>query len=70
MGYSVRTEEYHYIEWIDMKKKQPIAIELYDHRSDPYELINLAGKEEQKTTLKKLGKFLEIGWKVALPNRR
>ncbi len=70
MGYSVRTERFHYIEWIDVKKKQPIAIELYDHRLDPFELTNLAGREEQKPTLKKLSKLLEDGWKAALPKRR
>jgi iduronate 2-sulfatase len=70
MGYSVRTEEFHYIEWIDVKKKQPIAIELYDHRLDPYELTNLAGKKKQEPTVRQLSKLLEDGWKAALPKRR
>ena len=70
MGYSIRTEQFHYIEWIDVKKKQPIAIELYDHRSDPYELINLAGKKEQQLTVRQLSQLLKNGWKAALPNRR
>ena len=70
MGYSVRTEKFHYVEWIDVKKKQPIAIELYDHRLDPYELTNLADRQEQKPTLKKMGKLLEDGWKAVLPKRR
>ncbi len=70
MGYSVRTEQFHYIEWIDVKKKQPIASELYDHRSDPYELTNLALKKEQQTTVRQLSKLLEDGWKTALPARR
>jgi len=70
MGYAVRTEEFHYIQWIDVKKKQPIAIELYDHRLDPYELTNLAGKKKQEPTIRQLGKLLEDGWKAALPNRR
>ena len=67
MGYSVRTEQFHFIEWIDVKKNQPIALELYDHHLDPHELTNLAGKEAQKPTLKKLHKLLEDGWKAALP---
>jgi len=69
MGYSARTEESHYIEWIDVKKK-PIAIELYDHRLDPYELTNLAGKRKQEPTVRQLSKLLEDGWKAALPKRR
>jgi len=70
MGYSARTEQFHYIKWIDVKKNQPIAVELYDHRLDPYELTNLAGKEEQKPTLKKLSNLLEDGWRAALPKWR
>ncbi|MHC4584232.1 MAG: sulfatase [Planctomycetota bacterium] len=69
MGYSVRTNGYHYIEWIDRKKK-PIAIELYDHRSDPYELTNLAKKKQQQSKVKQLSQLLKNGWKAALPNRR
>ena len=70
MGYSARTEEFHYIEWIDLKKKQPIAIELYDHRLDPYELTNLARKRQQQPTVRQLSQLLKNGWKAALPNRR
>jgi len=70
MGYAIRTEQFHYIEWIDAKTKQPTAIELYDHHSDPHELTNLAGRQEQKLTLEKLGKLLADGWKAALPDRR
>ena len=70
MGYAVRTEQFHYIEWIDVKKKRPIAIELYDYRLDPYELINLAGKKKQESTVRQLSKLLEDGWKAALPKRR
>jgi len=70
MGYSVRTERFHYIEWIDAKKMEPIALELYDHRSDPYELINQAGQKEKQSTVKQLSKLLKDGWKAALPKRR
>jgi len=70
MGYSIRTEQFHYIEWIDVKKKQPIAVELYDHRSDPYELTNLAWKRQQQPTVRQLSQLLKNGWKAALPNRR
>jgi len=70
MGCSVRTEEFHYIEWLDVKKNQPIAIELYDHRLDPYELTNLAGRKKQESTVRRLSKLLEDGWKAALPKGR
>lgn len=67
MGYSVCTGRFHYIEWIDAKSNQPTAIELYDLRSDPYELKNLAGKKWMQTAVKQLGKILKDGWKAALP---
>lgn len=70
MGYSIRTEQFHYIEWIDVKKKQPIAIELYDHQADPYELTNLAEKGQQQPIVKELSHRLKKGWKAALPKRR
>ena len=70
MGYSIRTEQFRYIEWIDVKKKQSIAIELYDHQADPYELKNLVGKKEQKPTVRQLSQLLRNGWKAALPKRR
>jgi iduronate 2-sulfatase len=67
MGYSVRTERYHYIEWIDAKTAEPTALELYDHSEDPYELVNLAGQKEKRSTVKRLSKLLKGGWKAALP---
>ena len=70
MGYSVRTERFHYIEWIDVKKNEAVATELYDHSVDPHELTNLAAKKEQQATVKRLSKLLEGGWKAALPGRK
>jgi len=70
MGYAIRTERFHYIEWIDVNKKQPVTIELYDHKTDPYELTNIALKQEQQPTIKKLSQLLKDGWKAALPVRR
>ena len=70
MGYSVRTNEYHYIEWIDIKKKKPIAVELYDHRSDPNELTNLAKEKQQQSNVKQLSQLLKKGWKAALPDSK
>ena len=45
MGYSVRTDRFHYIEWYIWDNKNHIPIdsvsaELYDHRVDPYEKLN------------------------------
>lgn len=43
MGYSVRTDRWRMVTWIDLEKDTEIARELYDHASDPSEMKNLAG---------------------------
>ncbi|ELU08566.1 hypothetical protein CAPTEDRAFT_24029, partial [Capitella teleta] len=50
MGYSMRTEQYRYTEWVsyDYALKEPVdwndvcAVELYDHHVDPHETNNIA----------------------------
>ena len=44
MGYALRTETQRYIEWIDIEDGSIYAQELYDHRHDPEENVNLADK--------------------------
>jgi len=50
-GYSLRTDRYRYTEWGENGKG---GNELYDHNSDPAEMKNLAGKEEQAAVVKDL----------------
>ncbi|MEX0678795.1 MAG: sulfatase [Pirellulales bacterium] len=54
MGYSMRTDLYRYAEWRDVADGRVIARELYDHRSDPAETVNLAGQSEHAATIEKL----------------
>ena len=42
-GYSIRTSRYRYTEW---GEKGELGAELYDHESDPEELVNLIGSSE------------------------
>ena len=42
-GYSIRTSRYRYTEW---GEKGELGAELYDHESDPEELVNLIGSAE------------------------
>ncbi len=42
MGRSVRTDRYRYTEWRDFETGALLASELYDHRADPMETINIA----------------------------
>ncbi len=68
MGYSIRTENHRYTEWVNWETNELAAIELYDHTTDPNENINIAGIEENKSITKELSKKLKLGWRAALPD--
>ena len=46
MGYTLRTEHHRLIVWRDQRdeKAAPVFMELFDHRTDPTETINIAAK--------------------------
>ncbi len=50
LGRSIRTDRYRYTEWNDGK----YGIELYDYRTDPDEITNLARSAAHAGTVKKL----------------
>ncbi|MEC8043515.1 MAG: hypothetical protein VX130_02855 [Verrucomicrobiota bacterium] len=58
MGYTIRSESYRLVAWLDYRdvEAEPLYLELYDHRKDPYETKNIAEKFPVKTKelLKKL----------------
>lgn len=66
MGYSMRTDRYRYTEWSE-PGAQPVGVELYDHREDPDENVNLADQPERKDLIEALSKQLHAGWRGALP---
>jgi iduronate 2-sulfatase len=65
MGYSMRTDRYRYTEWKSLDG-DVVAVELYDHRDDPHENVNLAGTAD-KRLLTKLAHQLRAGWQAARP---
>lgn len=65
MGRSMRTERYRYTEWAE-RDKEPAALELYDHQSDPGENTNVADLLENKGVVAELSLMLRSGWKGAL----
>ncbi len=67
MGYSIRTRQYRYVEWINMETKIVVGKELFDHHTDPEENINIAGLPENSDLVKLLSKKLAEGWKAAMP---
>lgn len=54
-GYSLRTARYRYTEW---GTNGSDGAELYDHKTDSVEMVNLAGKSEHKKTVTRLSKVL------------
>lgn len=68
MGYSMRTAQYRYTEWLE-PNKPPVGVELYDHKEDPDENINLADRPEHNELIVELSKLLHAGWRETLPPR-
>jgi arylsulfatase A-like enzyme len=72
MGYGMRTERYHYIEWYywDNENKIPldyVTCELYDHSVDPEENLNIAVDPSNTELIAQLGSQLKAGWRAARP---
>ncbi len=72
MGYAIRTDQYRYVAWYEWDKKGKkrgafLAAELFDHKRDPEENINLAGRSDYRETEARLAIQLESGWKSHLP---
>ncbi len=67
MGYAMRTERYRYVEWINRTTKNVEGRELYDHKKDPDENVNVANHPENRNIVAKLSKELNDGWRAALP---
>ncbi len=66
MGYSMRTDRYRFTRWMlrsDLTKV--VAVELYDHRSDPQENTNIASDPKNGTLVATLTAQFEKGWRGA-----
>jgi len=69
MGYSIRTAQYKYVEWIDWEDKSLKATELYDHQRDPSENTNRASDPNYAEALADLKHRLTMGWEYALADQ-
>ncbi len=56
MGYSMRTDRCRFTIWIDTRDPdaEPVAVELYDHRQDPDENANIAGRPDNARLVRRL----------------
>ena len=62
MGYSMRTADYRFTVWKDYtdKESEPVFFELYDHKNDPTETINIANDNHK--VVKELWTQFNKGW--------
>jgi arylsulfatase A-like enzyme len=76
MGRSIRTDRYRYVEWrrwtavgSGLAREAPavVARELYDHRMDPLETVNVAGRAANAAVIERLAQQLRAGWRAARP---
>ena len=67
MGYSMRTNQHHYVRWMNWETKEFVATELYNLQADPGENENLAGMEEHANLIAELEAQRVAGWRAARP---
>jgi iduronate 2-sulfatase len=55
-GYSIRTDRHRCTLWVDRRAPdgEPLAVELYDHDTDPRETRNIAAQSDQRAVLDQL----------------
>ena len=66
-GYSIRTKRYNYIQWRELDGTF-ISHELYDHKYDSCESVNIVDDPGHEDLIEDLKTQLTAGWKKALPD--
>lgn len=66
-GRAIRTATHRYVEWTVRKTGALAARELYDHRTDPGENVNVAGLAANRAVVDELAARLRAGWHDAVP---
>lgn len=64
MGHSMRTAHHRYTEWVTAGG-EVVGTELYDHRTDPQENVNLAARPDSRALATQLSAQLKAGWRGA-----
>jgi len=65
MGYTIRTDTFRYVEWYDWEQNTLVAQELYDHRQDSRETVNLATHPECIDLVTDLKQKLRVAFHLA-----
>ena len=68
MGYSMRTDRYRFSLWhVTDQPDDILGLELYDHKVDPAENVNLASDPAHADLVHRLRNQFHAGWRHALP---
>ena len=73
MGYTMKTDDYRYTEWVKFTNKKPdwstvYGVELYNHTADPDENYNVAEEASFANLRKGLSRQLRAGWRSTIPS--
>lgn len=70
MGYSIRTDQFRYTEWVEFDHDNFIPNwenvfdrELYDTTMDPGENMNLSSRKDLNDVITNLSRKLRLGWR-------
>jgi iduronate 2-sulfatase len=65
MGYSIRSGQWRYTEWIERKTGKVLDRELYEHKDSPLATANQVSDPALADTVRKLSRLLDKGrgWK-------
>jgi hypothetical protein len=70
MGYAMRTDRYRFTRWVEREHpERVVAVELYDHRTDPRETQNIADDPANAALVARLTEQWLKGWRGAVPTR-
>ncbi len=70
MGRSLRTDRYRLTRWVEGDDPEAVvAVELYDHQSDPGENVNVADDPANAEVVEELTGRLRAGWREAARGR-
>ena len=68
MGHSIRTDRYRLNRWTRLgRPNQVVAVELYDHQTDPGENVNLSEEPAYAAVIDQLELKIRQGWRKAVP---
>ena len=62
MGRSVKTSRFRYTEWRNFQSNELIATELYDHKADPLETVNVANENSYAEAISECKKLYQLGF--------